>query len=278
MANKGVRCLIISIAAGLVVLVAIGVIVYLVSRGQRSTIKQDAHPQPNKNVTFFGAHPQPNRNVTFFGAFPRLNLNEAGSDSCPRPDHFRTDYDYTSKDNDRVTTSPVNFFRLTLSWSPTFCDGRSDRDEQFQCKASFGFIVHGLWPNSFKGNPHPRNCRDAEKIPLDLIQRYFCMMPSEYLLQSEWAKHGTCYWDTPDEYFERMKNLYSNIQIPKDIKDIIYDNTLSKRDLIKGIKRSFIINNPGLNRNNTYVGLQGRKLKEVAFCYDLDFNYTGCNQ
>ena len=282
MANKGLRWLIISIVIGLVLLTIIGIIVYLVRRGAHSTIKPDAHSQPNQTVTVYDTSTRRNQNLTFFGAFPVVNLIRAGSDSCPLPGQFRTDYDFdylTKAGEYRDTTSPIDYFRLTLSWSPTYCDGQRNSDEIFQCKGSFGFIVHGLWPTSFKenSNSYPRNCRSEEKMPIDLIRKYFCMMPSEYLMQSEWEKHGTCYWQTPEEYFEKMKNLYSNIQIPKNIDEIISDKSLSKQDLLKNIKQTFLDNNPQLTWNNIDVKIGGeKKLKEVAFCYDLNFNYIQC--
>jgi ribonuclease I len=112
MSTSRLRCLIISIGIGLVLLFVTGTLIYLIRR----------HKHPVINY-----------------------------DSCPRPTHYETDYDfdYTKKSNEyRNTNTTIDYFRLSLSWSPTFCDGKKKFSQKlFQCQHSFGFIVHGLWPS-----------------------------------------------------------------------------------------------------------------------------------
>ena len=47
---------------------------------------------------------------------------------------------------------PVTGYTLALSWSPEFCRTRKDsRRDKTQCSGddgSFGFILHGLWPDT----------------------------------------------------------------------------------------------------------------------------------
>jgi ribonuclease T2 len=179
MLDKGLCCLIIT----KVILIILGIIVYIGYRSRHSTIKQDTHRQRNKNVKLYGE-------------LPRLNLTGEDSDPCTLADQFITDYDfdYIKTGEYRDATSTIDYFRLTLLWAPAYCEGRG-RSDEFECTGSFNFIVHGLWPTSFKRNSSssPRSCRNEDKIPLDLIKKYFCIMPSEKLMQSEWEKHGTCY-------------------------------------------------------------------------------------
>ena len=57
----------------------------------------------------------------------------------------------------------------------------------------FGLVVHGLWPQVFRPatvQDHPRNCRDDSQLNETLVKRYFCLMPDEDLIQSQWEKHG----------------------------------------------------------------------------------------
>lgn len=214
------------------------------------------------------------------------------SDSCPRPKQYAKDYDfdYTSKSKEyRNANGTTDYFRLSLSWSPTFCASRKKHAEQpFQCQHAFGLIVHGLWPNARKDNntghgsqsvrAHPRNCRNEPAIPIEVIQKYFCLMPSEMLMQGEWEKHGTCYWSTPEAYFERIASLYSKVRIPNNIQEILDNRTISKRDRRGAIRDAFLQLNPGMKADEIDIMMvnRGRRLKEVAFCYDLNFNHIQC--
>jgi ribonuclease T2 len=55
---------------------------------------------------------------------------------------------------DRRQNEPgqFDFYVLSLSWSPSFCEGREEnggggRSQQIQCGGRpFSFVVHGLWP------------------------------------------------------------------------------------------------------------------------------------
>ncbi|CAF1109842.1 unnamed protein product [Adineta steineri] len=242
MTNNRIRCLIIFIVTGLLIFLIVGTIIYLVRRSEHRVV----HP-----------------------------------DACPRPKQYQTnyDYDYTKNSKEfRNTDSSVDYFQLSLSWSPTFCGGKQNSHNLFQCQHVFGFVVHGLWPSKTKtgrgqsNNIHPRNCRNEPPIPADVIKKYFCLMPSEKLMQDEWEKHGTCYWQKPEDYFEKINYLYSKINIPNNINDILNNGTLG----YKSIKQSFIDINPQLKWEEINVMMRKNKLHEVAFCYDLNFNHIKC--
>src|ERR1700761_3943127 len=60
----------------------------------------------------------------------------------------------TASAQDRRQNAPgeFDFYVLSLSWSPSFCEaaserGRTGRSQQAQCgERPFSFVVHGLWP------------------------------------------------------------------------------------------------------------------------------------
>jgi ribonuclease T2 len=62
---------------------------------------------------------------------------------------------------DRRQNAPgeFDFYVLSLSWSPSFCEaaserGNSGRSQQAQCGGRpFSFVVHGLWPQYERGFP-----------------------------------------------------------------------------------------------------------------------------
>ena len=148
---------------------------------------------------------------------------------------------------------------------------------QFQCENHFDFIVHGLWPSSRTGS-HPRNCRNEPMISKDLIEKYFCLMPSETLMQAEWEKHGTCFWTQPEDYFHRIQQLHSNIRFVKNFQKIFDDSTLNKKSRENAIKQLFLVENPQIPRSAIRVMTKdaGKTLKEIHFCFDRHFLYTNC--
>jgi ribonuclease T2 len=72
---------------------------------------------------------------------------------------------------------------------------QSVRENTYQCihSATFGLIVHGLWPQAAQVSSvraHPRNCRNEPQLNTTFVKRFYCMMPDEVLMQAEWEKHG----------------------------------------------------------------------------------------
>jgi ribonuclease T2 len=249
MTNSRLRYLVICLGVGLIIFFIVGAIIYLTRRGHH-------HPQQQQVIH---------------------------SESCPRPKQYEPDYDfdYTKKSHEyQNINSSIDYFRLSLSWSPTFCDGKQNLTNLFQCQHRFGFIVHGLWPSSLKNqtNAHPRNCRNEAAMPIETIKKYFCIMPSEILMQAEWEKHGTCYWKKPEDYFEQIKSLYTKIELPKNISEILNDQAILKGLKRQTIKQNFLKINPHLTSHQIDIRMsQGdKKLKEVAFCYDQNFHHINC--
>src|SRR5438270_13005905 len=69
-----------------------------------------------------------------------------------------------------------DFYVLSLSWSPSYCEQAGERAPPQQCGTRpFSFVVHGLWPQYEKGfpefcqNPAPRLDRNIVSSMLDLM-------------------------------------------------------------------------------------------------------------
>ena len=172
-----------------------------------------------------------------------------------------------------------NISTITSFRSPSYCASISDetREEKFQCdrKNGFGLIAHGLWPQTSGSQPvkgHPRNCRNEEQLPQSIIHRYFCLMPDEVLMQSEWEKHGSCYFRTATDYFNTIESLYNRLNIP-DIRSMGDTTFLT-------IKNAFFkLNSPQLFATAFYVNTRRNgQLREIRFCYDLQYNFISCKQ
>lgn len=52
-----------------------------------------------------------------------------------------------------------DFYVLSLSWSPSYCEAEGEQANGQQCRAGrpYAFVVHGLWPQYERG--YPENCQ-----------------------------------------------------------------------------------------------------------------------
>lgn len=190
--------------------------------------------------------------------------------SCDLPDRLRPARPERPPPDEVVADAEVAYYMLAVAWGPywreTNRDGRGypltpqDRDT--------GFFLHGLWPNAADGE-HPRYCsvRTARALTEAEVREHFCMMPSEALLQHEWAAHGTCGWDDPDAYFDRSAELWGALTPPD----------LPERTTAGAIRDAFAAANPHIRRDGIYLATtDDDRLREVRLCYDLDFRPASC--
>src|SRR6266480_5620124 len=123
---------------------------------------------------------------------------------------------------DRRQNAPgeFDFYVLSLSWSPSFCEaaserGNSGRSQQAQCGGRpFSFVVHGLWPQYERG--FPDYCqRPSPRLDRNIMTSMLDLMPAPGLIFSEWDKHGTCAGPNPRAYFETMRKARAGVKIPE---------------------------------------------------------------
>lgn len=173
-------------------------------------------------------------------------------------------------------TSRISGYTLAVSWSPEFCrGGKSASDpDNLQCNGSigrFGFVLHGLWPESGQGK-YPQWCSVIPRPTEAELKANLCMTPVPWLLEHEWAKHGSCMAKTPAAYFKVSSILWNGITLPDADK-------LSRKDgLTAGdLRQAFVALNPGWRAES--VGLRvsnGGWLREMQLCYGKDFRPARC--
>ena len=169
---------------------------------------------------------------------------------------------------------PIAGYTLALSWSPEYCRTRGrDPRAAFQCGGElgrFGFILHGLWPESAPGN-WPQWC-DARPIPAETVRRTMCMTPSPDLLVHEWAKHGACMARTPEGYFRAGGALVRSLRYP-DMMALSRRPSLTAGDLRAALRKS----TPFLPAAAIRVKTNPRGwLEELHVCYGKDFMPAAC--
>jgi len=115
---------------------------------------------------------------------------------------------------------------LAVSWQPAFCETKPDKVEcRTQTADRFdasNFTLHGLWPQPRRmaycnvgksdiGNDKDGRWDQLPEVSLEPPTRAELdkVMPGtqSQLERHEWTKHGTCYSQTPEEYFSEALAL-----------------------------------------------------------------------
>lgn len=178
-----------------------------------------------------------------------------------------------TRENRRVV--PVAGYTLALSWSPEYCRSREDNPgDALQCSrdhGEFGFILHGLWPEG-KTAAYPQYCARAPvQVPMSVVRKTLCDMPSQRLIAHQWNKHGSCMTRDPASYFETATKAYRAVKLP-DME------RLSRKDLTHGmLQREIVRINPGMAAQSLAIKSNARGwLQEVRLCLGLNYRPRAC--
>jgi len=160
-----------------------------------------------------------------------------------------------------------DFWVLSLSWSPSWCEARGGDRGGMQCARPFAFVVHGLWPQYERG--FPSACRSSEPGPSRAtVDAVLDVMPSPGLIRHEWQTHGTCSGLSAESYFKVIRKLFEKIRIPEDYRSADRDRMVSPAE----VERAFRAANPGLDSDEVSVLCDARRLQEVRVCLKKDLS------
>ena len=124
--------------------------------------------------------------------------------------------DWTPQDEqacDLKTAGQFKYYVLSLSWSPEFCRSHPTKKNEPQCKQHREFIVHGLWPECGTGGP--QECTGGGQADEIDKQKTYAFTPSDYLIQHEWDKHGTCSGLARSAYFGLTGDFFGKLKFPR---------------------------------------------------------------
>lgn len=166
-----------------------------------------------------------------------------------------------------------DFYVLALSWSPTYCELEGDRANRQQCGASrsYGFVVHGLWPQYERG--YPSKCASTEQdVSNDLARSMYDLMPSTGLIRHEWREHGSCSGLSPADYFDVVRAARTRVSVPRDL-----DNQAERISIDPNqIERDFVGANPGMPEDGIAVACRSNLVEEVRICMTKSLQFRPC--
>ncbi|MBL9041454.1 MAG: ribonuclease T2 [Myxococcales bacterium] len=165
-----------------------------------------------------------------------------------------------------------DYYVLSLSWSPQFCNSRKFPPSDQQCGEGrrFGFVVHGLWPQYEKG--YPESCQTGFSLAQPTVEKALQMMPSQKLIEHEWQKHGTCSGLSAEQYFAQVETAFAGLVIPEPYRQPTAPVVTSLAEL----KQSFLAANPRLTPSSLTAQCSGTYLREVRICLHKDLSPMPC--
>jgi ribonuclease T2 len=111
-----------------------------------------------------------------------------------------------------------SYYLLSLSYAPDFCAQPTGDKDPRECGngRNVGFVVHGLWPQ-VEGGRGPENCGPARPVSQEIVRATLTFMPTESLIQHEWATHGTCTGLSAEVYFTFVGRARDMVRIPAEL-------------------------------------------------------------
>jgi ribonuclease T2 len=183
----------------------------------------------------------------------------------------------SAQDRRQNTPGQFDFYVLSLSWSPSYCEGREEsggggRSQQTQCGGRpFSFVVHGLWPQYEKG--YPEYCqRPSPRLGRSIMGSMLDLMPAPGLIYNEWDKHGTCSGLGERTYFETIRKARAAVKIPDEYLQFADPKTVSPSE----VEEAFIKVNPGMKASGIAVTCNRKRLSEVRICMSKELEFRDC--
>jgi ribonuclease T2 len=126
--------------------------------------------------------------------------------------------DARSHKKNQQNDATFSYYLLSLSYAPDFCAQPSGSKDARECGSGrhIGFVVHGLWPQG-EGNRGPENCGSASPVSEEIVRTTLSYIPTESLIQHEWATHGTCTGMTAANYFALVRRARDMVKIPNEL-------------------------------------------------------------
>jgi ribonuclease T2 len=171
--------------------------------------------------------------------------------------------------------SGFDFYVLSLSWSPSYCEAQGADANRQQCATTrpYAFVVHGLWPQFERG--YPEKCATNERQgPVRPLRNLDDIMPSAGLIRHEWRTHGSCSGLSQRAYFDVLRAAREKVSVPSEFRRLDAYRTLAPREA----EAAFLRANPDLPADGISVTCDRRFLREVRICLTKELAFRGCRE
>jgi len=169
---------------------------------------------------------------------------------------------------DLIATAKFDYYVLTLSWSPGFCDtgGESRSPEQCDSGSNAAFVTHGLWPNDSNGGDPCGDKMQDDYIPSSALGIGERVYPTRGLAIHEWRTHGVCTGLDAAHYFKAVQFARDEFTIPENLRHPTarFETTGAE------IEQAFMAANANLTADSMAVTCQRGELIDVRFCLTPD--------
>lgn len=175
-------------------------------------------------------------------------------------------------DGDRA--GEFDYYVLALSWSPNWCalEGNSKHAEQCEDDQTYGWVMHGLWPQYEQGG-WPSYCRTSHsEATRGQTRAMIDIMGSSGSAWHQWKKHGRCSGLSADVYFDTARRAYRQTTRPAVFRKLTKDIKLPARV----VQQAFLEENPQLTENQLTVTCKAGYIQEVRICLSKDLTPRVC--
>jgi ribonuclease T2 len=165
-----------------------------------------------------------------------------------------------------------DYYVLSLSWSPSFCETARGGSARQQCGARpYSFVVHGLWPQFERG--FPESCQvPAPRLDHRIMSGMLDLMPAPGLVYHEWDTHGTCSGLDQRAYFDLIRKARAAVQIPPQFASPTQTLEVTADQVID----AFVKANQGLAAAGIAIDCDRSRLREVRVCLTKELKFRDC--
>jgi ribonuclease T2 len=191
---------------------------------------------------------------------------------------FLAAFTANAQDARQNTPGEFDFYVLSLSWSPSFCEAGAERGSapatDQQCgERPYTFVVHGFWPQYERG--FPEYCQvPAPRLERNIVAAMLDLMPAARLIYHQWDRHGTCSGLSSRAYFDMVRKARAVVKIPSEFLDVKAPFTVAPDE----VEEAFLKANPSLTRSAIAVGCDNRRLREVRICMTKELRFHDCDE
>ena len=182
--------------------------------------------------------------------------------------------DAKSRRKNTGRASEFSYFMLVLSYAPDFCNQPQGTKDPRECGAgrSIGFVVHGLWPQG-ETSRGPESCGPANPVSQVIVQATLKYIPTESLIQHEWAAHGTCSGMSAADYFAALRKARDSVTLPSDLNQPSQRQQMSPAQIEAKVAAANASFPKSAFRTSCY---RDGELQEVRVCFDKQLGPRQC--